>query len=593
MHWLAVHQQSAQALLQNVKPNVAAAILICAQTLPGVLGTRSMQVEQKYSVHACCTDAHLCSCMLNHYAPLYWRQPLLEARGTCEAGIRSPGHDALHGSFNGRETWLAMDQGVREAGFKEELRYELVADVAMSISELAEREAREHSMRCLPSTSAVSRNTPDNSPEVLPYELSSPDRSWVHRSSPDGHTSRQRVQHYAVAHFRAIREAFGISAESFASAFRPSREWSESSLRLRESVSEGASGSFFYWVKKPDGSDTGFIVKQITKQEKNTLMSILPTYMGHVQTRAGSSFVHYLSCHSMRLRWQWSGKVYFVVMRNFFPVRPELSFDLKGATANRRALKTWELHQTNTVAGLYSTLRDWEWMDIGMTTDLEESDAEQIWSIIFADCDFLQRQQLLDYSLLLGIYRPDASLTPQEKQATLQNLASQCRGCAAVSRDRQKVYFFGIIDILEKFSLRWRLQRAILRLLYGLAMRWRASDGISAMPPALYADRFRTFVACEVLHIASNPDHGPLDEKWREANWSVWFGACRRALGFRETQRPPRKGGSARWQPLWARRRRGLVRQRIDSEFGDALTRIKELEERVRQLERELERSTV
>lgn len=73
MHWLAVHQQSAQALLQNVKPNVAAAILICAQTLPGVLGTRSMQVEQKYSVHACCTDAHLCSCMLNLYAPLYWR----------------------------------------------------------------------------------------------------------------------------------------------------------------------------------------------------------------------------------------------------------------------------------------------------------------------------------------------------------------------------------------------------------------------------------------------------------------------------------------------------------------------------------------
>ena len=27
---------------------------------------------------------------------------------------------------------------------------------------------------------------------------------------------------------------------------------------LRESVSEGASGSFFYWVKHPDGSDTGF-----------------------------------------------------------------------------------------------------------------------------------------------------------------------------------------------------------------------------------------------------------------------------------------------------------------------------------------------
>ena len=108
--------------------------------------------------------------------------------------------------------------------------------------------------------------------------------------------------------------------------------------RLRESVSEGASGSFFYWVKNADGSDTGFIVKQITKAEKDVLMHILPAYKAHVQARRGASLLQYLSCHSMHLRWQWSGKVYFVVMRNFLPVRSWLTFDLKGATANRRAL---------------------------------------------------------------------------------------------------------------------------------------------------------------------------------------------------------------------------------------------------------------
>ena len=31
-----------------------------------------------------------------------------------------------------------------------------------------------------------------------------------------------------------------------------------------------------------------------------------------------------------------------------------------------------------------------------------------------------------------------------------------------VSLDRQKVYFFGIIDVLERYSLRWRLQHACL-----------------------------------------------------------------------------------------------------------------------------------
>ena len=128
------------------------------------------------------------------------------------------------------------------------------------------------------------------------------------------------VQNYAVAHFRAIRETFGITAESFAAAFKRSLpESADSERRLRESVSEGATGSFFYWVKHPDGSDTGYIVKQITKAEKNTLMSILPAYKAHVQARGGNSLLQYLSCHSMNLRWQWSGKVYFVVMRNFFP----------------------------------------------------------------------------------------------------------------------------------------------------------------------------------------------------------------------------------------------------------------------------------
>lgn len=352
-------------------------------------------------------------------------------------------------------------------------------------------------------------------------------------------------------------------------------------------MSEGASGSFFYWVKKLDGTDTGFIVKQITKTEKNTLMSILPSYMAHVQGRMGSSLLHYLSCHSMHLPWQLSGKVYFVVLRNFFPVQPELSFDLKGATANRRALKAWELHQTDTMAGLYSTLRDWEWMDIGMTTDLDQGDAQRIWSMIDADCDFLCKQHLLDYSLLLGIYRPPRSLTPQQKQERLQHLERQCRGCAAMSRDRQKLYFFGIIDVLEKFTLRWRVQRAVLRLLYAIAMRSGSADGISAMPPALYADRFRTFMAYEVLHIAKEPNSGPLDDRWRATGFKVWLNACRRALGLVETERAPRKGGKQRWQQLWARRRRGLVRQRIDSELEDALARIKELEERIQSFEKE------
>ncbi|KAJ1635508.1 hypothetical protein T492DRAFT_455834 [Pavlovales sp. CCMP2436] len=106
--------------------------------------------------------------------------------------------------------------------------------------------------------------------------------------------------------------------------------------RLAESVSEGASGCFFYRVRHADGSDSGFLVKQITAVEKRTLLRILPAYREHVISRRGHTLLHYYGCHSVRLRWVASARIYFVVMRNFAPVSPYLVFDLKGATANRR-----------------------------------------------------------------------------------------------------------------------------------------------------------------------------------------------------------------------------------------------------------------
>lgn len=74
-----------------------------------------------------------------------------------------------------------------------------------------------------------------------------------------------------------------------------------------------------------------YIIKQITRREKDALTSILPAYKAHVEHRHGRSLIQYFGCHSLSLWWKFSGKVYFVVMRDFFPVRQWLSFDLKGA----------------------------------------------------------------------------------------------------------------------------------------------------------------------------------------------------------------------------------------------------------------------
>lgn len=324
----------------------------------------------------------------------------------------------------------------------------------------------------------------------------------------------------------------------------------------------------------------------------------------------------------MTLRWALSGKVYFVVMRNFMPARPWLVFDLKGATANRRGLAASKLHQVRNdddvareqasapvsssvgssfsagvdgVAALlsprrqsssnglsngsstsvgapagsgnsgqrvtssqvaYPTLRDWEWMDIAMAVDVSAEDKLRIAEAIAADASFLGTQGMLDYSLLVGIHRVSAHLTPRARDAQIELL---CRHGGYASVERQKVYFFGIIDVLECYSLRWKMQRLVLNAGYHMMLRGPAAAGISALPPLEYADRFITFALHEALHIAD----GTVDI-------TSLVGYSAESYG--------------KWRHLWQRRRRGLVNLRIEDDRKDHLRRIEELEREIERL---------
>ena len=95
-----------------------------------------------------------------------------------------------------------------------------------------------------------------------------------------------------------------------------------------------------------------------------------------------------------------------------------LTFDLKGATANRRTLAARDLHQTavGEVAASgsgscrcsgsasassapsggghpsHGTLKDWEWMDIAMAIDVSDDDKRRIADAVVSDANFLASQ---------------------------------------------------------------------------------------------------------------------------------------------------------------------------------------------------------
>ena len=203
-----------------------------------------------------------------------------------------------------------------------------------------------------------------------------------------------------------------------------------STRRLREIVSSGASGSYFYTT--PCGR---YIVKTIGRDEKDELVRIAPEYVRHCQKqrhRAGSA-IHYYGAFAMgvptgpltrllccataseTILGRDAGRVFYVVMKNWTHGMPQssvphLSFDLKGATFNRRRLDDGaaaaRLRAQVRDEGLrqkWPTLLDWDWLELGLPLPLTLAEREALGTRLSADVRFLASQKLLDYSLLVCV----------------------------------------------------------------------------------------------------------------------------------------------------------------------------------------------
>jgi len=390
---------------------------------------------------------------------------------------------------------------------------------------------------------------------------------------------------HATGQFTEIRAAFGIDPKEYAAAF-PTKEEIEAldegqhgsmSSLFNEIISDGASGSYFYFTRNKE-----YIVKTISEREHRVMMKVIESYKDYVVGRQGETFIHYYGCHSIQLPMQepWgcccngdseqaelnAERMYFVVMKNFLPVKMHMAFDLKGCTFKRRALKEGQMSRT--LKGKVATLRDWEWMDIAMEIDVCPESKAHIAEVLESDCGWLARNALLDYSLLLGINRSNVHKSlPQghihlrrttsklSQPNTPQAAASRDEGdpCAFPSVDGRKVFFLGLVDILEQENCRWKVQHYLLRCFLALGCLCAFMDGITAMSPKSYADRFIYFLRREVLHCDADPE--------LPQNTSL------EAVKNRH-----------RWEQLYANQRNGLVARRLKDETADRQAAMDELE---------------
>lgn len=363
--------------------------------------------------------------------------------------------------------------------------------------------------------------------ELRPSDFDSREKFWTRfpsegsKVTPPHQTAEFRWKDYCPMVFRHLRELFAIDRADYMLAICGNDA-------LRELSSPGKSGSLFYMTQ-----DDRFMIKTVKKSEVKVLLRMLQSYYQHVCRYENSLVTKFFGVHCVKP--VGGQKTRFIVMGNLFcsEYRIHRRFDLKGSSHGRTTDKPeGEIDET-------TTLKD---LDLNFVFRLQKSWFEELIRQIDRDCEFLEAERIMDYSLLVGLhFREDypgdkAGMSPLFAPSGKTDSAA-VRGCNIFSdKDMDRVIsgrkplirlganmpakaeqvpriefdqyspfangnsigafsgdvydvvlYFGVIDILQDYDISKKLEHAYKSL-------QADPTSISAVDPKLYSKRFRDFV---------------------------------------------------------------------------------------------------
>lgn len=294
----------------------------------------------------------------------------------------------------------------------------------------------------------------------------------AHSDAPD---AGYHFYDFAPAVFRQLRHAFGVEPYDYALAVSPEQLVGAllfgNLASVAGQVSEGKSGSFFFYTH-----DGRFLVKTMLKAEfKFMQASFLQPYYQYMQDfrNRASLLPRFMGMYA--LDQAGADRMHFVVMANTLStVDPcDEIYDLKGSSVGR--------FEKAEAAEQHVVLKDLNWTQSGRKLKVLTEQKSAMLGQLHEDAHFLAKNEVMDYSLLVGVVKDPAArvLQPDCPPDLLQT--------GVVSSDRTEVYFIGIIDILIFFDAGKRAEHGIKGIIYG--------DEMSCVPPDIYAQRFCSFTA--------------------------------------------------------------------------------------------------
>ncbi|KAI3525970.1 hypothetical protein L1887_05109 [Cichorium endivia] len=330
---------------------------------------------------------------------------------------------------------------------------------------------------------SVGRPGPVPSLDLKASAFNPKEKVWT-RFPPEGskytppHQSCEfRWKDYCPLVFRTLRMLFKVDAADYMLSICGNDA-------LRELSSPGKSGSFFYLTH-----DDRYMIKTIKKAEVKAILRMLSTYYNHFRSFEHTLLTKFYGLHCVKLTGPAQKKVRFIIMGNLFCTDHVIHrrFDLKGSSLGRLTDKPESEIQTTTI------LKD---LDLNFMFRLDKAWIEEFRRQIDRDCDFLEQERIMDYSLLVGLHFKDtnsdlgtsklgismqARVEKMERKNELELIGEPTGVCYDV------VMFFGIIDILQDYDITKKLEHAYKSFQYD-------PTSISAVDPRQYSRRFRDFI---------------------------------------------------------------------------------------------------
>ncbi|XP_063391661.1 phosphatidylinositol 4-phosphate 5-kinase type-1 gamma-like [Cydia fagiglandana] len=353
--------------------------------------------------------------------------------------------------------------------------------------------------------------------------------------TPAHHYSEFKFKTYAPIAFRYFRDLFGIQPDDFL--------MSMCSAPLRELSNPGASGSIFYLT-----NDDEFIIKTVQHKEGEFLQKLLPGYYLNLDQNPRTLLPKFFGLYCYQCN---SKNVRLVAMNNILPssVKLHQKYDLKGSTYKRKASKS------ERQKGSRATYKDLDFIEHhteGIFLEAETYNA--LIKTMQRDCRVLESFKIMDYSLLVGIHNLDEAQREKTEARTrtesgqsdgeedgnkktglnrtrcdTEDFKAQVKRTQSINRQRlvahstamesiqaesepideeddvppggiparnargeRLLLFLGIIDILQSYRLRKKLEHTWKSMIHD-------GDTVSVHRPNFYAQRFLDFMAKTVF----------------------------------------------------------------------------------------------